>query len=416
MTEATAHTADTAHAIDLMDLDPFETGRDAELFALLRDADPLHWNAEPDGGAGFWSVTRYDDVKAVASDPELFTVVHGTQIPSRRAEGEGARSIHHVDPPEHGPLRRIASTHMRPARVKDLEGDIRAVIDALLDDAVGAGDIDFVHSVSSQLPLVMIGRLLGAPLEDCPHLLRWTNQMASEDPDYSEGPETAVRARDEAFAYFRGLEEQRRECPMDDLVSALAAAELDGVPLQRGYLDAYYLILMVAGNETTRNLLSGGIAALAQNPQWWDAMRRDPDQIRVVVEEMVRWVTPVISMRRTATRELEMHGKTIAAGDKVVMWFTSANRDERAFERPDEFRGDRFPNEHLGFGWGTHACLGANLARLEARLFFERLIERGLEVEVTADPARLRSNFFRGIKRLPVRIQQGGGAGGARRG
>lgn len=406
------HTTTDATAIDLMDLDPFEAGRDAAVFARLRDEDPLHWNDEPAGGPGFWSVTRYEDVKTVASDPELFTVVDGTQIQSRRAEGEGARSIHHVDPPEHGPLRKIAATHMRPARVKDLEGDIRAVIDSLLDDAQSAREVDFVHSVSSQLPLVMIGRLLGAPLEDCPNLLRWTNQMASEDPDYSEGPETAVAARDEVFSYFQGLEKQRLACPKDDLISALAAAELDGVPLARGYLDAYYLILMVAGNETTRNLLSGGVAALAENPQWWDAMRENPEKIRVVVEEMVRWVTPVISMRRTATREIEMHGKTIAAGDKVVMWFASANRDDRAFERADAFVGDRFPNEHLGFGWGTHACLGANLARLEARLFFERIIERGLEIEVTADPARLRSNFFRGIKRLPVRI--GTSAGGAR--
>ena len=389
--------------VDLMDLDPFEAGRDGALFAHLREHDPLHWNDEP-GGTGFWSVTRHDDVKTVASDPRLFTVVEGTQIQSRRAEGEGARSIHHVDPPEHGPLRKIAASHIRPARVRNLEGDITAVIDELLDNAEGVGEIDFVSQISSQLPLVMIGRLLGAPLEDCPHLLRWTNQMASEDPDYSEGPETAVKARDEVFAYFRTLEQQRRECPVDDLVSVLAAAELDGVPLSRGYLDAYYLILLVAGNETTRNLLSGGVSVLAQSPRWWDFMREHPDQIRLVVEEMVRWVTPVISMRRTATRDLEMHGKTIAAGDKVVMWFASANRDERAFERPDEFIGDRSPNDHFGFGWGTHACLGANLARLEARLFFERMVTRDLWIDLGGEPARLRSNFFRGIKRLPATI------------
>lgn len=389
--------------VDLMDLDPFEAGRDGALFAHLRRHDPLHWNDEPDG-AGFWSVTRYDDVKAVATDPRLFTVVEGTQIQSRRAEGEGARSIHHVDPPEHGPLRKIAARHIRPTRVKSLEGDIIAVIDELLDSAEDAGEIDFVGRIAAQLPLVMIGRLLGAPLEDCPHLLRWTNQMASEDPDYSAGPQTAVTAREEVFTYFRSLEQQRRGCPKDDLVSALAAAEIDGVPLSRGYLDAYYLVLLVAGNETTRNLLSGGVAVLARNPRWWDFMREHPDQIRVVVEEMVRWVTPVISMRRTATRDVEMHGKTIAPGDKVVMWFTSANRDERAFERPDEFIGDRLPNEHLGFGWGQHACLGANLARLEARLFFERVVARGLSVDLGGEPARLRSNFFRGIKRLPATI------------
>lgn len=390
--------------VDLMDLAAFESGADGELFATLRDRDPLHWNDEPNG-PGFWSVTRYEDVKAVASDPELFTVVNGTQIQSRRAEGEGARSIHHVDPPEHGPLRKIAATHIRPTRIRELEPDIISVIDQLLDESQDRGSVDFVDSIAAKLPLVMIGRLLGAPLEDCPALLRWTNQMASEDPDYSEGPETAAKARDEVFDFFRALEVQRRAHPTGDLVSVLAAAEIDGVPLSRGYLDAYYLIVMVAGNETTRNLLSGGVAALAENPHWWGYMRDNPDQIRVVVEEMVRWVTPVISMRRTATRETEMHGKLIQPGDKVVMWFTSANRDERAFERPDQFIGDRFPNEHLGFGWGTHACLGANLARLEVRLFFERLIQRGLTIDVDAPQSRLRSNFFRGVKRLPTTIR-----------
>jgi cytochrome P450 len=389
--------------VDLMDLRPFADGSDHQIFSHLRDADPLHWNEEANG-PGFWSVTRYEDVKTVASTFEDFSVTEGTQIASRRAEGEGARSIHHVDPPEHGPLRGIVTPHVRPVKIKSLEKDIAAVIDSLLDDAIDAGTVDLVASITSQLPLVMIGRLLGAPLEDCPNLLRWTNQMASEDPDYSEGPETAVKARDEVFGYFRELEELRRKCPADDLISVLTAAALDGQPLARGYLDAYYLILMVAGNETTRNLLSGGVQLLHENPQWWQYMRENPAKIRIVVEEMVRMTSPVLSMRRTATRDIEMHGKTICKGDKVVMWFCSANRDDRVFEHPQQFRGDRFPNEHLGFGWGAHACLGANLARLEAKLFFTRIVERGLRMEVTGDVSRLRSNFFRGIKTLPVEV------------
>jgi cytochrome P450 len=389
--------------IDLMDLRAFETGADDLVFAHLREADPLHWNAEPDG-PGFWSVTRYDDVKAVAANCADFTVVHGTQIASRRAEGEGGRSIHHLDPPEHGPLRRLVTPHVRPGRMKALEADVTAVIDDLLDRALDAGELDFVAAIAAQLPLVMIGRLLGAPVRDCPHLLRWTNQMASEDPDYSEGPETAVRAREEVFDYFRALEEQRRACPADDLVSVLTAAEIDGKPLDRGYLDAYYLVLMIAGNETTRNLLSGGVVALQENPQWWAEIREHPDRIRVLVEEMIRWVSPVLCMRRTAVRDIEMYGKTIRAGDKVVMWFCSANRDERTFPGAARFIGDRHPNEHLGFGWGEHACLGGHLARMEARLFFTRLVERDIDLRVLGDPARLRSNFFRGIKTLPVAL------------
>lgn len=209
------------HVVDLLDLAPFEQGADGAVFRVLRDHDPLHWNDEPDG-PGFWSVTRYEDVKAVASDHELFTAVEGTQIQKRRAEGEGERSIHHLDPPRHGLLRRVVVPHVRPARIRSLESNIVAVIDDLLDRAVGAGEFDFVGRIAAQLPLVMIGRLLGAPVEDCPHLLRWTNQMASEDPDYSEGPETAVKARDQVSGTSATSKRSAaRAPPKTSLVSSL---------------------------------------------------------------------------------------------------------------------------------------------------------------------------------------------------
>lgn len=396
----------TAETIDLMDLEPFTAGTDHALFARLRDEDPLHWNAEPDG-PGFWSVTRYEDVKAVAANHEDFTVTEGTQIASRRAEGEAARSIHHVDPPEHSKLRGIVTPHIRPTKIKGLEADIIRVVDELLDTAIAAGEVDFVATVAAQLPLVMIGRLLGAPLADCPNLLRWTNQMASEDPDYSEGPETAVRARDEVFDYFRQLEKLRQQCPADDLVSVLVVAELDGAPLSRGYLDAYYLIMMVAGNETTRNLLSGGVAVLAEQPRWWEVMREDPATIRLVVEEMLRWVTPVLCMRRTATRDIEMHGKTIKAGDKVAMWFISGNRDDTVFEDPDRYWIER-PNarRHMSFGFGIHRCMGNRLGELQLKILWEELLKRYPHVEVTGEPQRPLSAFVHGITALPVRISR----------
>lgn len=393
--------------LDLMDLSAFAEGRDHEVFRALRDHDPLHWNDEP-GGRGFWSVTRYADIRQLASDHETFSSAEGTQIADRRAEGHGDPSIHNMDPPGQTALRRIVVPHVRPAKVRLLEGEIVEAIDGLLDRALADGaaeeDFDFVQTISAQLPLLIVGRLLGAPADACPDMQRWTNQMASEDPEYSAGPETAVAARDEVFAFFRELEKDRRAIPREDLVSVLTQAEVDGKPLRRGQLDAYYLLLMVAGNETTRNLLSGGVVGLDGEPEQWRALTADLDRIPAAVEEMVRWTSPVLSMRRTATREVELHGKTIKAGEKVVLWFCSGNRDERVFADPDRFIADRAPNEHVGFGWGVHACLGAHLARLEAKLFFRRLIERGLKVEVRAEPARLQSNFFRGIKRLPVRL------------
>lgn len=397
----------TAASIDLTDVSVFAQGRDADVLRHLRDDHPLHWNPEPDDGPGFWSVTRYADIRRVATGSDV-TVREGTQIPSRRAEGEGDRSIHHLDAPEHMKLRRLVIPALRPGVVKHWEAEIVSVVDELLDPWIGAGEFDLVAEISTQLPLLVLGRLLGVPAADCPDILRWTNQMASADPEYSAGPETAARARDEVFAYFRELESARRETPDDGLVSVLAHAEVDGRPLTRGQLDAYYLILMVAGNETTRNLLSGGVHALNLFPGSWPWVTADPTtRLRPAVEEMLRWVSPVLCMRRTATEAIELHGRTVAPGEKVVMWFVSGNRDDRVFTDPDDFRPGRDEGDHLGFGWGPHACLGSHLARLETMVFFRRLAERGLVVEQTGGIDRLASNFFRGTKHLPVQITRG---------
>lgn len=392
-------------AIDLMDLSAFEEGRDHHLFRQLREQASLHWTGPP-GKGGFWSVTRHADIRAIAADHETFSSAHGTQIADHRAEGAGAPSIHNMDPPGQGPLRRLVVPHFRPARVRSLEPEITQIIDELLDQLQdeAAGPANFVAAVAARLPLLVVGRLLGAPAQDCPDLLTWTNAIASEDPEYSSGPDDASKARDAMFGYFRDLEQARRRAPRDDLVTALGQAEVDGRPLTRGQLDAYYLLLLVAGNETTRNLLSGGVLAFSQFPGEWDALAADPGRIPAAVEEMARWVSPVLHMRRTATRDVRLHSDQIRAGQKVVLWFCSANRDERVFADPDRFIGNRSPNDHLGYGWGVHACLGAHLARLEAGLFLRRLIQRGLRIEVQGEPARLRSNFFRGIKRLPVRL------------
>lgn len=394
--------------VDLLDASVFADGRDPEMFRVLRDEAPLHWNAGPGEERGFWSVTRYADIEAVARDAVRFGNADGTQIPSRRAEGTGPRQIHNMDAPDHGPFRRVLTGTFSTRAVERLTGRVEEVTSALLDEALELGEFDFVKVIASRLPLLVFAPMLGVPVEDADLLLRWTNESSSEDPEYSAGPETAARARDELFGYYAELTAKRRAEPADDIVTTLTRAAPRGEPLTQDWLNPYYMVLTVAGNETTRNLLSGSVAALSGSGGW-DALRGGGDALlRTGIEEMVRWVSPVVHMRRTATEDVELHGTTVAAGEKVVLWFASGNRDERVFDAPDEFRLDRTPNRHLGFGSGPHFCLGAHLARMETRVFYEQVLRRGIRIEPLAEPDRLVSNWFHGIKRLPVRVTRTG--------
>lgn len=393
--------------VDLLDAGVFAADRDGEVFRGLRDTAPLFWQAGPGEERGFWSLTRHADVEAVAKDPGRFGNAEGTQIASRRAEGSGPRQIHNMDAPQHGPMRRLLTSTFTPRAVEKLAPRVQEVTAALLDEALELGEFDFVKVISSRLPLLVFAPMLGVPVEDADLLLRWTNESSSEDPEYSAGPETAARAREELFAYFADLTERRRRDPADDVVSTLVRAEIDGAPLTQEWLNPYYFVLTVAGNETTRNLLTGSVHALAQHGGWPALRAGGEGLLRSGIEEMVRWVSPVVHMRRTATTDVELHGRTVRAGEKVVLWFASANRDERAFPEPDVFRLDRTPNRHLGFGVGPHFCIGAHLARMETRVFYEQVLARGIRIEPLAEPDRLLSNWFRGYKRLPVRVTQG---------
>jgi cholest-4-en-3-one 26-monooxygenase len=391
--------------IDLMDLDPFVRAEDGALFRALRDSDPCHWNSEPDGGPGFWSLTRYADIKEAGSDWETFSNLGGTQIQSRRAEGHGKPSIHNMDAPRHRDMRGLMVAEFTRERVSRMEPRIREVVTAHLDTLVDAGEGDLVATLSTRIPILVFGALLGAPAEDTPKLVGWTNVVSGQtDPDYVADPSVMARTRDEAFAYFHALTEERRARPKDDLISILTHATIDGVPLDTEELDAYYLLMLVAGNETTRNLMSGTVLLMHDNPGEWERLRAGLVRPRVAVEELVRMVSPVICMRRTATRDVELHGKLVKQGDKVVLWFASANRDERVFAEPDRLILDRSPNKHLGFGWGPHFCLGSHLAKLEAEILLEELIRRDITLSVSGPVERLRSNFFRGIKNLPVKV------------
>lgn len=393
--------------IDLLDAHAFAEGRDGAAFRALRDGEPLYWQSGPGAERGFWSVTRYADVEAIAKDPDRFCNGAGTQIPNRRAEGTGPRQIHNMDAPQHGPMRRILTSTFAPRSVEKLAGRVEEVTAALLDEALELGEFDFVRVISSRLPLLVFAPMLGVPVEDADLLLRWTNESSSEDPEYSAGPDTATKARDELFAYYADLTATKRARPADDVVSTLVRAEIDGEGLTQEWLNPYYMVLTVAGNETTRNLLSGSVEILGRRDLWPRLRAGGHGLLRTGLEEMVRWVSPVVHMRRTATTDVELHGRTVRAGEKVVLWFASANRDERVFDEPEEFRLDRDPNRHLGFGAGPHFCLGAHLARMEARIFYEQVLARNIHIELLGEPDRLLSNWFRGVKRLPVRMTQG---------
>ncbi len=391
--------------IDLMDLDPFVRAEDGALFRALRNSDPCHWNDEPDGGEGFWSLTRYADIKAAGSDWETFSSAQGTQIQSRRAEGHGKPSIHNMDAPRHREMRELVAAEFTRARMLRLEPRIRELVTSHLDDLTAAGEVDLVSHATARIPILVLGSLLGVDPEDTSQLIAWTNVISGQtDPDYVTDPSVMVRTRTEIFEYFHALTAERRARPTDDLISLLSRATIDGVPLDQEELDAYYLVMLVAGNETTRNLMTGTALLLHQNPGQWGRLRAGLVKPKVAVEELVRVLSPIVCMRRTTTRDVELHDRKIAAGQKVVLWFTSANRDERVFENPDELILDRSPNKHLGFGWGPHFCLGSHLAKLEGEILLEELIRRDIVLDVTGPPERLRSNFFRGIKKLPVSV------------
>jgi cytochrome P450 len=396
----------TVGEVDLMALDAFVDGRDGELFRRLRDDDPCHWNPEPDGGRGFWSLTRYDDVKTAALDWRTFSSAGGTQIQDRRAEGHGKPSIHNMDAPRHRLLRRLLVGEFARERVERMEPRARAVIREHLDHLQASGECDLVKVATMQIPILVFATMLGAEPADAHRLLEWTNVMAGQtDPEYVPDPEVVARTRQAVFDYFHDLTERRRREPREDLVSVLVHGEVDGAPLEQDELDPYYLVLLVAGNETTRNMMTGAVLSLHERPDELERLRAGAVPPQAAIEEIVRYVSPIICMRRTVTRDIELHGRDVRAGEKLVLWFTSANRDERAFSDPDDLILDRTPNPHMGFGHGPHFCLGSHLARLEGEILLEEIVRRGLVIDVTGPPERLRSNFFRGFKRLPVAVR-----------
>jgi len=305
-------------------------------------------------------------------------------------------------------LRRLVNKGFTPRAVALFEPHIRAITTAILDDIAARGSCDFVVDVAAQLPLAVICEMMGVPKSDWPLMFELTNKLlGSGDPEYRKDGEssyeTAAGGHRQMFEYFSGQVAQRRRQWKDDLVSVLVDAEIDGDTLSDEEILYFCSMLIAAGNETTRNAITGGLLALFEHPEQRARLMHSPDLLSAAVEEMLRWVSPVIHMARTATRDTVIRGTPIAAGERVVMWYPSVNRDEDIFPAPECFDITRHPNEHLAFGIGEHFCLGAGFARLEMRVMFEELLRRLPDIDQAGSPQRLRSAFIGGIKHLPVR-------------
>jgi len=402
--------------VDLADHDNFVAGTPHDTFSLLRHEDPVHFNPEPDG-AGFWAVTRYADIVQVHRDWETFSSeLGGTSLQELDADQiEARKAMIDMDPPRHNQLRALINKGFTPRAVKAYEGSIRGLFGRILDEALVLDEFDFVEEVASELPMRVFAELLGAPQDDRRYLVELGDRMlGNTDPEFAT-PEELERNRHlpfsspaalEMFEYGRKLAARRRKEPRDDIVTRLVQAEIDGEPLSQREFDVYFLLLATAGNETTRHTISHGLLALIEHPEELDRLRREPALMPVAAEEILRWATPVTHFRRTATRDVEFAGKQIRRGDKVTTWFASGNRDEQIFDRADVFDVGREPNPHMTFGpGGVHFCLGAHLARLEVKIAFQELLPRMAAVELAGPVERLRSNFFAGIKRMPVRMQ-----------
>ncbi|ABG96453.1 cytochrome P450 CYP125 [Rhodococcus jostii RHA1] len=398
----------TASRIDLKCPDVYTEGVPYAFFDHLRSSEPVYWQPE-ENGTGFWAVTRHADVVAVSRDSVTFSSAVGTtQIDDfdEQTRAKQAAMLVNLDPPDHTRLRQLVSRGFTPRTVKVLEGHIRDICTRIVDRLLEARDVDFVPEAAAPLPLEVIAALLGAPPGDVDRLYDWSNRMIGfDDPEYGTTQADGELAAAEIFLYANELAAQRRIEPRDDIVTKLVQPDENGDTLTEMEFNMFFVLLVVAGNETTRNATAGGMQAFIDHPDQWRRLQSEPDLASSAVEEILRWVTPVMDFRRTATRDAYIGDQLVRAGDKVVIYYPSANRDEAVFDEPYRFDIGRSPNPQIAFGGsGVHFCLGAHLARLELRILFETLAARIDRVESTGPVARLRSNFISGIKTMPVRI------------
>lgn len=400
--------------IELVDPDAYErAGIPHEQLAWLREHDPVHrHHGDPArGNPPFWAVTRHEDVVHVSRHPEVFSSYERLALFDEPTEEHlllQRMMMLNQDPPDHTRKRSIVNRGFTKRAIGAVEEHIRDICRRLVAETLERGDeADFVRDLAAPLPLYVICELLGAPPEDRQKIFDWSNTLiGADDPEFQITPEDGQQAAGELYAYANTLAEERRKNPREDIVTKLLQPDADGEILSGDEFELFIMLLSVAGNETTRNAASGGMLALLEHPDQWARLKSDPKLVWTAADEIVRWVTPVNLFRRTAVRDTELGGQKISAGDKVVVFYGSANRDEKIFADPFTFDVGRDPNPHLGFGGGgPHFCLGAHLARLELGVLFETLLDAMPNIELSGNVRRLRSSFINGIKEMPVRVR-----------
>lgn len=403
---------------DITSHDTYVDGVPHATFTRLRAEDPVHWTEEADG-SGFWSVLRYDDALAVSRDVATFTSTKGIRLEEMDEEETSARrTLMEMDPPEHTRYRRLVSKGFTRRSVESYEEPIRQLAIEVIERALEEDEFDFVKVIAEELPMRMLGRLLGTSDEDGHKLVAWGDALlGNTDPEFTDYPVDLIDTDEyrmipfrspaslQIFKYAEDQAEKRRACPGEDLITQLLAPAKDGVPLTDHEFNNFFTLLVAAGNDTTRYTMAHAMWSLITHPELWDAWKADPTLTPTAVEEVLRTSSVTMHFRRTATQDVEMRGKQIKAGDKVVMWFNSANHDPEGFANPFRYDLAREKNDQMAFGRnGPHLCLGAWLARMEVRLVFEELMKRVDRFEQNGPVERLRSNFIAGIKHLPVKV------------
>ena len=402
----------------ICELDKWETfinGQPFDIFKRLREEAPIYWHEESlDFEPGFWALSKHEDIVRVSKDPMTFSSAVGGHLmtmgdpevvdPSARAAIIG--NMIGMDPPDHQIYRKMVAPSFTPKAIRTLEGDMRFKIRELLENVEGKGEFNFVTEISEQLPLWVLCEMMGIPESERPKIRDLVNNLT--DASIQQDPNNAFQIwvnYMELFKMGRDMIEERRKNPTDDLMSVVANTKIEGGELPPELLDGFFLLMVIAGNETTRNTLTGGLMALTDNPEEREKLLKDPALISNATDEMLRWVTSVIYFRRTATKDTNIRGQDIKAGDKVVMWYGSANRDEDIFKDGHLFKVEREnAKKHLAFGAGEHLCLGNRLGHMQIRVLFEELLDRFPNIHSISDPVRIPSNFLAGISELKVRI------------